>query len=150
MAANKPKVLAAAAEEDKVGRKVQVWINTYPDKPVDIIRYEYLPDAVPAMALSTIQGTYITARYITGGHRAEYQFKLIYRIAPGTSNDKRLKADELLNQIGEWAMSQRPDLGDGINAVRVEPTTRSSLFAAYDNGQEDHQIMMKLTYEVNV
>jgi len=35
-----------------------------------------------------------------------------------------------------------------MRVVSVEPTTRSSLFAAYDNGDEDHQIFMRLIYEV--
>lgn len=65
------------------------------------------------MALSTIQAAYITKKYILGGHEAEYQFKVIYRIKPGTSNDKRLSADEVLNSLGDWAAGQRPDLGRG-------------------------------------
>ena len=32
----------------------------------------------------------------------------------------------------------------------MEATTRSSVFAVYENGDEDHQILMKMTYEVNV
>ena len=103
-----------------------------------------------AMALSTIQGTYITRRYILGGYQAEYQFKLIYRIKPGDSNDKRLEADELLNHFGDWARKNLPDLGEEIRALRVEPTTQSSKFAAYEDGYEDYQILMKLTYEVGV
>lgn len=102
------------------------------------------------MALSTIQGTYITKRFILGGYQAEYQFKLIYRIKPGESNDKRLEADELLNHFGDWARKNLPDLGDEIRALRVEPTTQSSKFAAYEGGYEDYQILMKLTYEVGV
>ena len=102
------------------------------------------------MALSTIQGTYITRRYILGGYQAEYQFKIIYRIKPGNSNDKRLQADEMLNRFGDWSMTQKPDLGEGINALRVEPTTQSSKFAEYEDGYEDYQILMRLTYEVNV
>lgn len=57
-------------------------------------------------------------------------------------------ADELLDSIGNWALDQNPNLGAGINVIRIEPTTRSALFAAYENGDEDHQILMKLTYEV--
>jgi len=102
------------------------------------------------MALSTIQGTYITQQYIIGGYQAEYQFKIIYRIKPGSSNDKRLQADEMLNHFGDWARTQHPDLGDGINALKVEPTTQSSKFAAYEDGYEDYQILMRLAYEVNV
>lgn len=100
------------------------------------------------MAVSAIQGASITARYITGGHRGEYQYKVIYRIKPGNSMDKRLKADELLNRLGDWATQNKPNLGEGITVIRNAPTSRSALFAAYDNGDEDHQILMTLTYEV--
>ena len=132
-----------------------VWANTFPDKPVAVIKYECLDidDAAgdeTAMALSTIQGTYITRQYIVGGYQAEYQFKLISRIKPGNSNNKRLQADEMLNCFGDWARTQKPDLGEGINALKVEPTTQSSKFAAYEDGYEDYQILMKLTYEVGV
>ena len=84
------------------------------------------------------------------GHQAEYQFKIIYRIKPGNSNDKRLSADELLNRFGDWARAESPDLGEGVKPLRIEPTTQSSKFAAYEDGYEDYQILMKLTYEVNV
>lgn len=102
------------------------------------------------MALSTIQGAFILERYIIGGYKAEYQFKLIYRLKPGTSMDKRLKADELLDRIGSWVQFNKNDLflGEEIRVLSVEPTTRSSLFAIYENGDEDHQILMKLNYEV--
>ena len=143
------KKTVSAAEEDQVSRKLLAWLNTFPSKPVDLIRFEFLPADTEAMALSTIQAAYITKKYILGGYQAEYQFKLIYRVKPGNSNDKRLKADELLNELGDWAASApRPDIGVGRKVIRVEPTTRSSMFATYENGDEDHQILMKLTYEV--
>lgn len=144
------KKAVSAAEEYQVSRKLLVWLNTYQEKPVDLIRFEFLPADTTAMAMSTIQAAYILQKYILGGYKAEYQFKLIYRIKPGNSNDKRLKADELLDALGDWTIGQRPDIGDGKTVVSVEPTTRSSLFAVYENGDEDHQILMKLTYEVNV
>ena len=101
------------------------------------------------MALSTIQAAYIVRKYILGGYQAEYQFKVIYRMKPGNSNDKRLKADELLNALGDWTASETPpDIGAGRRVIRIEPTTRSSLFAVYENGDEDHQILMKMNYEV--
>ena len=72
--------------------------------------------------------------------------------APGVvviGSHKRLKADELLNALGDWAASETPpDIGDGRRVIRIEPTTRSSLFAVYENGDEDHQILMKMNYEV--
>lgn len=145
----KIKKAVSAAEEDQVSRKLLVWLNTYAELPVDIIRFEFLPADTSAMAMSTIQAAYIVRRYITGGYVAEYQFKIIYRVKPGNSNDKRLKADELLNALGDWAASETPpDIGDGRRVIRIEPTTRSSLFAVYENGDEDHQILMKMDYEV--
>lgn len=146
----KPRSLVAAEEEDKVSRNVLKWLNTFPEMPetIDTIKYEYLQDNVVGLALSTIQGTYITQRYIVGGYQAEYQFKIIYRLIPGSSMDKRLKADELLDRLGDWCRRGKPNLGEGLRVVRVEPTTRSSLFAMYENGDEDHQILLKLTYEV--
>lgn len=142
------KITIPAAEEDQISRKMLVWLNTFPQKPVDLIRFEFLPADSAAMAMSTIQAAYIVKKYILGGYQAEYQFKVIYRIKPGNSNDKRLKADELLNALGDWALTQTPDIGRGRRVIRVEPTTRSSLFAMYDNGDEDHQILMKMNYEV--
>lgn len=149
----KSRSLVSYEEANKISRSMLVWANTFPDKPVDVIKYEFLDvdsGEESGMALSTIQGTYIVKKYILGGYQAEYQFKIIYRIKPGNSNDKRLKADEMLNQFGDWARTQKPDLGDGINSLKVDPTTQSSKFAAYEDGYEDYQILMKLLYEVNV
>lgn len=152
---NNPVLLTDKLEEDQISRNMVIWANTFPDLPDGLsgdiaINFEYLVADLPCMALSTIQSAYITKRYILGGYQAEYQFKLIYRIKPGKSIDKRLKADELLDKFGDWARTQRPYIGDNMRSLRVEATTRSSLFAIYENGDEDHQILMKMTYEVNV
>lgn len=151
----KIKKTVSAAEEDQVSRKLLAWLNTFPERPVDLIRFEFLPADTEAMAMSTIQAAYIVRKYILGGYQAEYQFKLIYRVKPGSSMDKRLKADELLNDIGDWCalfgdIDNAPFIGGGKRVISIEPTTRSSLFAVYENGDEDHQILMKMNYEVNV
>ena len=144
----KVKRAVPASEEGLVTRKLLAWLNTFPKKPVKLIQFEYLPADTVGMALSTIQAAYIIKKYILGGYQAEYQFKVIYRINPGDSNDARLKADELLNNIGDWASGKKPDIGDGKRVVSLEPTTRSSIFAMYENGDEDHQIFIKMIYEV--
>lgn len=38
----KPRMLAATEEVDKIFRSMLVWANTFPEKPVDIIKYEFL------------------------------------------------------------------------------------------------------------
>lgn len=140
----------SGVENDQISRKLLSWLNECPNVPdgIGIIGFEYLTGS-PEMALSTIQAAYITAKYLLGGYRAEYQFKLIYRIKPGDSIDNRLRADEALNAIADWAETgPYPDIGDGKRVISVEATTRSSLFAMYEGGEEDHQILLKMNYEV--
>ena len=142
--------IVTLTEQEQISRVLLAWLNQFPDKPVMLVNYEYLKEGEPSMALSTIQAAYKTKKYITGGYQAQYQFKVIYRLQPSTNND-RLKADELLNGLGDWATmrSDLPSLGGGIRCLKVEATTRSSLFGRYENGDEDHQILMNMTYEVN-
>ena len=54
----------------------------------------------------------------------------------------------MLNRFGDWAMQNPPDLGDGMRVRRMEAVRRAALYARYEDGTEDHQILMKLTYEV--
>lgn len=141
-------VLVSADERERISRGVLVWLNKFPDKPV-AINYEQLDDDKPGMALSSIQGAYMTRRYISGGYEAQYQYKVLYRIQPGTSNDKRLKADELLDRLGQWAAENTGLLDLGSARVRrAEINSAAAVFAAYEGGDEDHQILMTLTYEV--
>lgn len=141
---------AAAFDEEEIGRNLTSWINTFPDLPDDMykgaILYEFLPANTTAMSLSTVQGTYITQPDIIGGYEAEYQFKIIYRIRPGDNINSRLEADELLNKLGEWATVNDPALGESIHVTRIEQITRSSVFANYEDGYQDHQIFLKLNY----
>lgn len=147
---NKTVAMVTASEQDQISRLLLSWLNEYPNKPVTVINYEFLEDDKPSMALSTIQGAYKTRRYITGGYEAAYEFKVIYRTQPGNSNNNRLKVDELLDSLADWSTSRAdvPVLGEGIRFRRLETNSRSSLFARYENGDEDHQILMTMTYEV--
>lgn len=150
MGSEKEKKLVSSEEEQDISRKMMVWVNSFSDEdmPAATINYEFLPADSTGMALSLIQGTYITKKYIMGGHEAEYQFKIIARIKPGVSNDKRLKADAMLNRFGDWAAKNYPSLGDGVRVRRMESASRAAMFARYEDGSEDHQILMKMTYEV--
>lgn len=147
---NKTVSLVPAGEQDRISRVLLGWLNEYPEKPVSVINFEFVSDGEPGMALSTIQAAYKIRNYILGGYQAQYQFKIIYRVQPGNSNNKRLQADEILNAMGDWASERKdlPNLGDGIRCLKIEANTRSSLFGRYENGDEDHQILMNMFYEV--
>lgn len=145
---DKPIVLASAEETGQISRTLLAWLNDYPDLPVDTINFEFLGDP-KSMALSTVQGAYKTAQYITGGYTAEYQFKIVYRVY-GESNNAILSADETLDKIASWAVERadKPDIGEGRTVTRIVINSLSSLFARYEEGGEDHQVLMTLTYEV--
>ena len=144
------RTLVTNTEEQNISRAVMIWINGYPDLPAAVTRvdFEQLPADKVGMALSVTQGTYIIKRYIMGGHVAEYAFTVMYRIKPAASNDARLKAVEALNALADWAVNNPPDLGEGIRVKKLENTARAALLVPYTNGDEDYQILMKLTYEV--
>ena len=140
------------AEEDQVGRQIMRWVNTFPERPEDLnggeIAYNYMGYDAPAMGLAPIKSAYIVERYISGAYEAEYPFRLIYRVHPGEDTNQRLTADELLNRFGEWARSQRPELGPGMTVMEIEPRSRSDLYKNYQDGDEDHAIEMALRYKV--
>lgn len=115
------------------------------------IDFEYLPDDAVGMAVSTIQAAFKTREYILGGYEAQYQFKIVYRVQP-TNNNARLSADETLNKIGAWAERNTASLslGENVRLRTVKRTSNAALFAVYEDGSKDHQILMTMTYEVNV
>lgn len=144
--------LVEKAEEDNIARRLLTGLSKCPYLPDNLYRgtilYETMAAEQVCMAVSVIQGAYISRQYILGGHEAKFPFKLIYRILPGSSIDARLEADETLNKIGRWVSENLPNLGEGIRAVSIKTDSRSTMFAAYEGGDEDHQILQTLTYEV--
>lgn len=147
--ANKPRVMVLDSERAEIDRNVLIWLNTYQDRPVATITTEsQLGINEPGMAVSSITNAYISKSYILGGYQAEYQFTLIYRIKPGNSMNKSLQANEILNKIGDWARRNKPNLGQGIRVRKVEPISIAETYAQYEDGDEDHHIPIKITYEV--
>lgn len=141
-------VAVPKSEQDTISRQLLIWLNEFPNKPVKTINFEFLPGDQPGMALSTVQGAFKTKNYMRGRYRAEYQFKVVYRLQPGNSNNNRLGADELLDELGDWASNRldKPKLGGQLKVIDIECNTRSSLFGRYENGDEDHQIFMTMHY----
>lgn len=147
----KERRMVSAEERSQIDRSVLTWLNTYPDRPVDVIKVEpLLPINEAGMAMSSITSAYKTKSYILGGYEAEYSFKVVYRIRPGNLMDPRLEALEELNRLGDWCSNNKPDLGENIRVLEVTPTSQADFYAPYEGGDEDYQIMIKIRYEVNV
>ena len=138
----------SGVEQDQVSRALLIWLNQYPDKPVNRIEFEFLGKQ-GGMSLSTVTAAYKTEEYITGAYDAQYQFAILYRSLPETSGD-RLNAAEMLDTIGRWAESRTdlPPLGQNVTATKIERNSTGSMIARYDDGTEDYQILMNLLYEV--
>lgn len=145
----KAAVLVSADEETRITRTVIGWLNGSGAVPVRAVAYEMLDEGVSGVAMHLEGGAYKTKEFITGGYQAQLRFSLHYRIQPGDSGDARLKADEALNALADWACdaAHLPALGGGCRATRVETETRSMVTAAYENGDEDHRAALRLTYE---
>ena len=138
--------LVPAAENAQVARTLLTWLNTYPAKPMPIA-YEFLGDTDGIM-LSVIQSAYKTRKYIDGSYQAQIQFKVVRRVVAST-NAERIQADEELDALGEWAeTAERPTIGDNIAVESIQRNTASSLYARYDGGVSDHQILFTMIYEV--
>lgn len=147
MSTTKSKALVSSNERNKIRRILLAWLNTYPDLPARI-DYEFLSTNSDSMMLSTIQAAYKVQQYIDGGYVAQYQFRIVYRFNP-SDNNSRLAADELLNELGEWAENKSNwPLIEGVLIQNIQMDSDSALFATYDDGSRDHQILMSLNYEV--
>ena len=140
---NKQKVLVPALEREQIARSVCAWLNSYTDKPVTKIEYEYLGDS--GITISAISTPYKLRQFIDGCYVAQYQFFVTYRSRPA-NNDARLRMDESLDRLAAWAESNIPDFGAAFTVQRVECLNGSTLVNRYDDGSEDHQISLSLTY----
>lgn len=145
-----PKTSVPNVETDQVARALLVWLNSWPEKPVELINFEFLRDDAECMTMSEIQGAYKTKQYIDGAYEAQYQYKIVYRSAGLTSLDKRLKAIEMLNAFADWMANTetKPMLGSGRNFKEIKTDSRASLFGRYADGTEDIQVLMTMIYEV--
>ena len=141
--------LVSGEEQDLIERKLLYAIGEIvSDVPVRLY-YEDLDTGVPNIALGIIQGAYKVpgGEDILGGYEAQVQFKVIYKAQPKT-NDTRLAMDEYLNQVGYRLEKYKLDLGAGRVFRKIQLNARSAYFDRDDSGDEIHQILMTMFYEV--
>lgn len=142
---NEPHVIVPEAEQ--IARTVRAWLNTYTELPTAMVDVEFLGNET-GLAIMTTQAAYKTKEYILGDYEAQYQFAVVYRTIPTTANE-RLQADEILNNIAAWALQNPPTLQSPCHFSKLTQNTNAALLYPYENGAEDHQILMTLKYEVD-
>lgn len=139
----------SGVEQAQVARALLAWLNAGGPLPrrVERIEAEYLSNGA-GMGLFAAAAPFKTREFISGAYEAQFQFSLQYRTAPACS-EERLEAMEVLNTLADWAESGAlPALGGGMSAVCVERASPAVMAARYDDGSEDYQILMALTYQV--
>ena len=145
----KPRALLPVSAAAGVQRAVKAWINTCSVLPVGAggVSFEDLQENESGICFTTVQAPAYAAKYILGGYRAEYRFRVIYRVLP-TDDADMLDAVEALTEIGGWCeTATQPDLQGAVN-VHTQRTTDAAILAVYEDGTNDYSIDLTLSWEV--
>lgn len=140
--------LLSAASAASMVRAVKAWLNTCPEIPEGMsVTFEALPANDAGLCFSTEQAALYAARYVLGGYRAEYRFRIIYRVLPG-SDDEQMAAVETLTAICAWCeTSAPPELEDAVNE-KITRTSDAAVLAVYEDDCTDYGASLTLTWEV--
>ena len=132
-----------------VQRAVRNWLQTCTELPSDAgsLTYEDLRENETCICVAMMQAPAYVIRYIMGGYKAEYRFRVIYRVQP-TDDGDMLDAVEALSAIGGWCETAAPPDLDGAVNEHVERTSDATILAAYEDGSNDYSIDLTLTWEV--
>ena len=140
--------LLSAASAASVWRAVKAWLNTCPEIPEGMsVTFEVLPDNDAGLCFSTEQAAFYAARYVLGGYRAEYRFRIIYRVLP-SNDDDQMEAVETLTAICAWCeTASPPELEDAVNE-KITRTSDAAVLAVYEDNCTDYGASLTLTWEV--
>lgn len=118
-------------------------INTWPDKPAECKLKLEKKDV--AFMMQPLSGTKEVRRYVNGSFRGQWPFALYVRI-DGEDTASRLDALKCLNDAACWLeTSPMPEIGNNITAEKID-SELPSLAAQYENGEEDYQVILRLTF----
>ena len=147
MAEKTPQLLNAKTAMS-VARAVRTWLNTCSELPAGMtfLFEDLAPDAV-GLVFTTDQAAVYAARYIGGGYRGEYRFRLIYRVQPSDDGDM-LAAVEALTDICAWCETAAPPDLDGAVNERIIRTSDVAVLAVYEDGSTDYSASLTFTWEV--
>lgn len=140
--------LLNAASAASMVRSVKAWLNTCPDLPAGMnVSFEALAENDAGLCFSTEQAAVYAARYIGGGYRAEYRFRVIYRVLPSDDGDQ-MDAVEALTAICGWCETAAPpELADAVNE-KITRESDAAVLAVYEDGCTDYGASLMLTWEV--
>lgn len=140
--------LINAASAAGAQRAVKTWLNTCTALPTGLaVTFEDLPENDVGVCFSTEQAAVYAARYIGGGYRAEYRFRVIYRVLPSDDGDQ-LNAVEALTSICAWCETAAPPTISGAVNVKIIRTSDVAVLSVYEDGCTDYGASLMLSWEV--
>lgn len=147
MADNESRPLLSAKTAASVARAIKTWLNSCSDLATgDEFTFEDLAEDARGLTFTTDQAAVYAARYISGGYRGEYRFRLIYRVQPSDDADM-LTAVEYLTGICAWCETAAPpDLDNAVNE-RIIRTSDVAVLAVYEDGCTDYSASLTFTWE---
>ena len=143
-----PSLLPVAASTG-VQRAVKIWLNTCTDIPADVgsVSFENLKENESGICIATMQTPFYAEKYTLGGYRAEYKFRIVYRVLPSDDSDI-LDAVEALETVAGWCETADPPEMEGAVNERVSRASDVAILAAYEDGSNDYFIDLTLSWEV--
>ena len=147
MADDKPVQLLNAKVAMSVVRAVKTWLNTCTALPTGMtFTFEDLAEDASGLAFTTDQAAAYAARYIGGGYRGEYRFRLIYRVLPSDDGDI-LTAVETLTGICAWCETATPPTLENAVNERIIRTSDVAVLGVYEDGSSDYSASLTFTWE---
>lgn len=140
--------LINAVSAASVVRAVRTWLNTCTEVPTGMtVSFEDLAENDTGICFSTEQAAVYATRYIGGGYRAEYRFRVIYRVLPSDDGDQ-LNAVEALTSICAWCETAAPPTISGAVNIKITRTSDVAVLSVYEDGCTDYGASLMLSWEV--
>jgi len=136
----------STGEEEQIRTKMFLYFSECPHIPAGIsLKYGDLVEDSIGFFSRQGSGAYLK-KYVDGTFEAQYPFFLRYRAKP-TSNNSRLKAEEILTQVAGWMCARKnyPALEDN-RAVEDIDAGNVYIVGKDDDGSVDYQVNMTLNY----
>ncbi len=131
----------------RIQRSLLKWLNTCPHLPngYKIKFQEFLPNK-SGIAMGSLQSSLIVEEDILGNYQAQYNFQLVHRVYPNSSNENLL-GEEILDKIGEWIDNAKsfPSV-NGFKITNIKRTSNSSILYKTESGICDYNTTFVVEY----
>lgn len=131
----------------RLQRSLISWLNTCELLPNGYkIKFQEFTPNKSGIAMGSLQSAIIVEEDILGNYQAQYNFQLVHRVYPNSSNENIL-GEEILDEIGEWVGNSNvyPEI-NGVVITNIKRTSNSALVYKNESGACDYNITFVVEY----